>query len=55
MVEDEIEANYNHWNDEHFVAGLEVREQSFLNGTAKTYTLTEAPTNAREAINQVNK
>ena len=55
MVEDEIEARRNHWDDENFIAELVKREQSFLNGTANTYTVSEAASRANKAINQVNK
>ena len=55
MVEDEIKEAYNHWDDEDFVTVLQEREQAYLNGTSKTYTVSESALSAREAIKQQSK
>lgn len=50
MVEDEIEGNYDHWDDEDFVEEMTNRENSYLDGTMKTYTLEESINRAKEAL-----
>ena len=55
MVEDEINEYYNHWDDEDFVNELHQREQSYLNETAKTYSVSDSASRAREAIKQQSK
>ena len=55
MVEDEIEETSDHWNNESFVAELQRRETSYLNGTTKTYTLDQSLSRARQAIKKVKK
>ena len=50
MVEEEIEETYDHWNDQNFVAELQRRENTYLNGTAKAFTLDESVANAKQAI-----
>lgn len=52
MVEEEIEETYNYWKDEKFVAELQRRENNYLNGTTKTYTLRQSVARAREAVNK---
>jgi hypothetical protein len=53
MVEDEIEETYDHWNDEKFVAELQRRENAYLNGTAKTFTLKKSVSRAKQALKKV--
>ena len=53
MVEEEIEETYDYWKDKNFVAELQRREKSYLNGTSKTYTLEQSVANARQAIKKV--
>ena len=50
MVEDEIEETYDHWNDERFVAELQRRENAYLKGTSKTFTLPQSVNRAKQAI-----
>jgi hypothetical protein len=50
MVEDEIKETYSFWDDEDFIAVLHEREQAYLNGTSKVYTVAESALRAREAI-----
>jgi hypothetical protein len=50
MVEDEIEETGNHWNDERFVAELQRREISYLEGKAKTYTLEQTLARTKRSI-----
>jgi hypothetical protein len=50
MVEEEIEETYDHWKDKNFVAELQRRQNEYLDGTAKTYTLKESVAKARQAI-----
>lgn len=49
MVKEEIET-YNHWEDKEFISELERREKSYLNGTAKTYTIEQTVARAKQAI-----
>ena len=53
IVEDEIQAS-GCW-DEEFIKEMERREKSFLDGTAKTYSLEEATQIARERVNAKRK
>jgi hypothetical protein len=53
MVEDEIEETYNHWNDEKFVAELQRRENAYLNGAVKTFTLKQSVSRAKQALKKV--
>lgn len=53
MVEDEIEETYDHWNDEKFVAELQRRENAYLNGAAKTFTLKQSVSRAKQALKNV--
>lgn len=53
MVEDEIEETYDHWNDEKFVAELQRRENAYLNGSAKTFTLKQSVNRAKQAVKKV--
>jgi hypothetical protein len=53
MVEEEIEERGEWWNDEAFVAGLEQREATYLNGTAKTYSVAESVSRAKAVIKKV--
>jgi len=53
MVEEEISETYDFWNDEEFVAELVKRENSYLNGTSKAYTLEESIAKAKEYISGV--
>ncbi len=50
MVEEEIAETYDHWQDEAFIEELQKREEAYLNGTAKTYTLDETISRAKQAI-----
>jgi hypothetical protein len=50
MVENEIEELNNPWNDAAFVAQIEKREQSYLNGEAKTYSWEEVQQRAKQAF-----
>jgi vacuolar-type H+-ATPase subunit B/Vma2 len=54
MIEDEIETKPDEW-DEEFIKELDRREKSFLNGTAKMYTLEEAKHAARERLKITKK
>jgi hypothetical protein len=53
MVEDEIGETYDRWNDEAFLAELLRREESYLNGTAKTYTPEQVFAKARKAAKKI--
>ena len=55
MVEDEIKEAYNHWDDEGFIIALQEREQAYLKGTSKVYSVSESALRAREAIKQQSK
>jgi murein tripeptide amidase MpaA len=50
MVEEEIDATADYWEDEGFVAELHRREKKYLDGTAKTYTLKETVAGVNDAI-----
>ena len=43
----------DHWNNESFVAELQRRETSYLNGTTKTYTLEQSLSRASQAVKKV--
>lgn len=53
MVEEEIDEADNLWNDEEFVAELERREESYLSGRAKIFTLKETISGVNNAIRGV--
>ncbi len=53
MVEEEIEETYDHWKDEVFVAELQRRENSYLKGSAKTYTVEQSLAKAIQAVKKV--
>jgi hypothetical protein len=53
MVEEEIEEINDCWEDERFVGELERREKEYLNGTAKTYSLSETIAGVNEVIKKV--
>ncbi len=50
IVEDEIEKPLNPWDDPEFVDLVERREQSYLNGTAKTYSWEEVQKRAKLSL-----
>ncbi len=54
MLEEEIEETGDWWNDEVFVAALEQREENYLNGTAKTYSIEESVSRAKAEVKKVN-
>ncbi len=53
MLEEEIEERDDLWNDETFVATLNEREESYLNGTANTYSVEESAKRAHAAVQKV--
>ncbi len=53
MVEDEIEETYDHWQDEAFVAELQRRENAYLTGASKNYSLKQSLTRAAQAIREI--
>ena len=53
MAEDEIEEAYDYWNDEKFVAELQRRENAYLNGSAKTFTLQQSVNRAKQSVKKV--
>lgn len=55
MIEEEIEEPGDHWKDKKFLAELQRREDAYLNGKAKTYTVQQSVARAREAINKSKK
>lgn len=55
LVEEEIDETTNHWEDKDFVEELERRERSYLNGTAKTYSLKEAMQRVDDAVKKAKK
>ncbi len=55
MVEDEIEETFNHWNDEKFINEVQRREDRYLDGTSKTFTLKQSVGRARHTIKKVNR
>jgi len=55
MVEDEIEETYDFWSDEAFVAELQRREKSYLDGSSQTFTLKETISRAEQAIKKNKK
>jgi uncharacterized protein YdcH (DUF465 family) len=50
MVEEEIEETYPHWNDEAFIQELKEREDRYIKGATKSYTIDQTIKRAREAI-----
>ncbi len=50
IVENEIEDPYDPWNDPAFLSQIERREQSYLNGKAKTYSWEEVQQRAKQAL-----
>ncbi len=55
MVEEEIEETYDHWEDAGFVAELQRRENAYVEGTAKSFTLKQSFTNAQQALKKVKR
>ena len=55
IVGDEIEETYDRWNDAAFVAELERRETAYLNGKAKTFTLEQSLSRAKQAIKKIKR
>jgi hypothetical protein len=55
MVEDEIQETYDYWNDDEFLTELRRRQESYISGEAKTYTLQETMSDIKQAIKKVNK
>ncbi|HRH49148.1 MAG TPA: hypothetical protein PLP23_10370 [Panacibacter sp.] len=53
MVEEDIDEQYDFWKDENFTAELQRRENEYLKGTAKTYTLEESVNRAKQAVKKV--
>ena len=53
MLKEEIEERGDLWNDEAFVATLKEREERYLNGTAKTYSVEESARRANAAVQKV--
>ncbi len=52
MVE-EIEEADDHWQDEEFINELKRRENNYLVGTSKTYTLQQSVARAKKAVKKV--
>lgn len=55
MVEEEIEETYGHWQNKTFIAELNRREQGYLNGTTRTYTLDQTVSRAKRTIKKAKK
>ncbi len=55
LVEDELEETYDHWNDKAFVTELQRREESYLNGTAKTYTAAQTFARVKAAVKKAKR
>ena len=55
MVEDEIEETFNHWNDEKFINEVQRREDRYLDGTSKTFTLKQSAGRVRQAIKKIKR
>lgn len=55
MVEEEIEETHGHWQNKTFIAELNRREQGYLNGTTRTYTLDQTVSRAKRTIKKVKK
>jgi lantibiotic modifying enzyme len=55
MVEEEIEENYSHWKNETFVAEINRRENNYLKGKTKTYTIEESFTRAKKSLQNVKR
>lgn len=53
MVEEDIDEQYDFWKDENFTAELQRRENEYLKGRAKTYTLEESVNRAKQAVQKV--
>jgi hypothetical protein len=53
MVEEEIEETYDHREDKKFVAELQKREDAYLKGTVKTYTVQQSVARARQTVNKL--
>ncbi len=53
MVEEEIEETCDYWHDENFMAELQRRENAYLNGTAKTYTLEQSVSRVQKALKKI--
>ncbi len=55
IVGDEIRDSKDHWSDEVFVAELQRREDAYLSGAAKTYTLEQSVSRAQQSIKKKKK
>lgn len=53
MVEEEIQETNSYWNNPEFLAELKRRDEEYLTGKSKTYTLEEALKKARSAVKKV--
>ena len=53
LVENDIEDDYDKWNDKNFVAEITRRREEYKNGSAKLYTLDEVEKRARQALKRV--
>ena len=50
LVEDEIDAKYDHWDDEEFLSEIKSRIEDFENGTDKGLSWEEVKTRARNEL-----
>jgi hypothetical protein len=55
MVEEEIQETNGYWKDPEFLAELKRRDEEYLAGKSKTYTLEEALKKARLAVKKIKK
>ncbi len=53
MVEEEIEETQDFWQNEAFVAEVQRREDAYLKGKAKTYSLEQSVGRATEAAKKI--
>lgn len=50
MVEDDIAAKHDYWNDESFIKDLNEREENYLNNTSKKYSIEQSVANAKKNL-----
>lgn len=55
MVEEEIVELGSHWDNEDFVAEMERREKSFLEGKSKGYTIDQSFSKTMQAIKKIKR
>ncbi|MFM8758200.1 MAG: hypothetical protein ACKODS_01455 [Methylophilaceae bacterium] len=54
MVEEEIQEVSHHWDDPKFLAELQKRDEDYLSGKSKTYSMEQTLRRARLAVKKVS-